>query len=289
MKLLHSKGAHVFFGDWDEAKGLALQQSLTDSSSSSSSGSGSGGSATFRRVDVRNHDQQLALFDDALSAHKNIDVAIQCAGVVEPGGWFEPKDLNLDTVRTDPVPLRENIEINLTSVLLFSRMALAYLSSSSSTSSSSESKSSSFSKSIVLTSSIAGITEAPGLFAYSSAKHGVVGTMRALRRFGPEKYGVRANVICPWATDTQILAGVKAAWEKQRMPMNTPEDVAKMILQCAADEKVNGRAVFVAGGRGYDTEEGIDRTLPEWLGKENAQVFLKGQEILGLGGDWVNK
>lgn len=145
-----------------------------------------------------------------------------------------------------------------------------------------------FSKSIVLTSSIAGITEAPGLFAYSAAKHGVIGIMRALRRFAPAKYGVRANAICPWATDTQLLAGVAPKWRKEKMPMNTPKDVALLILQCAADASLNGKAVFVAGGHGFDTEEGIDRTLPQWMGEENAKVFLRGQEILGLGDNWVD-
>lgn len=54
---------------------------------------------SFRQVDVRKHEMQLALFDDAHSAHKRVDVAIQCAGIIEPKGWFEPEDLNLETVR----------------------------------------------------------------------------------------------------------------------------------------------------------------------------------------------
>lgn len=139
-----------------------------------------------------------------------------------------------------------------------------------------------FSKSICLVSSIAGITEAPGLFAYSPAKHGVIGLMRALRPWAPVKYGVRANAICPWATDTQLLKGVKDMWVKEKLPMNTPLDVARIIVQCSADQSLNGTAMFVSGGRFFDTEEGVDRTLPQWLGEQNAREFLKGQEVLGL-------
>lgn len=106
--------------------------------------------------------------------------------------------------------------------------------------------------------------------------------MRALRPWAPVRYNVRANAICPWATDTQILAGVRKRWVEENMPLNQPEDVAKMILQCSADSKMNGRAVYVAGGRGFDTEEGHNRTLPQWLGEDNAKIWLKGQEILGL-------
>lgn len=166
-------------------------------------------------------------------------------------------------------------------------MALAYLRSNDGSSNGGSKTNEEFSKSIVLVSSIAGITEAPGLFAYSSAKHGVIGAMRSLRKFGPVKYGVRANAICPWATDTQLLSGVKEMWVREKMPMNTPADVARIIVQCAADGNINGAAVFVAGGRGFDTEEGIDRTLPQWMGEDNAQVFLRGQELLGLGKNWA--
>lgn len=64
--------------------------------------------------------------------------------------------------------------------------------------------------------------------------------------------------------------------------MNQPHDVAKIIVQCSADQSLNGTAIFVSGGKFFDTEEGVDRTLPQWLGEKNAQEFLKGQEVLGL-------
>jgi len=179
--------------------------------------------------------------------------------------------------------VKNNIEINLTSVVLFSRIALAYMKKKPQPQNSANGADG-FSKSIVLVSSIAGITEAPGLFAYSPAKHGVIGLMRALRPWAPAKYGVRANAICPWATDTQLLGGVRERWVKEEMPMNTPDDVARMIVQCAADKMLNGKAVFVAGGRGFDTEEGIERLQPEWMGKEISATFQRGQEILGLVG-----
>lgn len=93
VELLYDIGAHVFFGDWDEKKGRQLEQDLKSRTSKN------GGSVAFRQVDVRNHDMQLALFDDAHNAHNRVDVAIQCAGLIEPKGWFEPEDLNLKTVR----------------------------------------------------------------------------------------------------------------------------------------------------------------------------------------------
>ncbi len=52
------------------------------------------------KLDVRNYDSQLALFDLAFQAHGRVDVAISCAAVGEPGGWFEPENLNLESIRT---------------------------------------------------------------------------------------------------------------------------------------------------------------------------------------------
>ncbi|KAK3384814.1 hypothetical protein B0H63DRAFT_171750 [Podospora didyma] len=281
VTLLHALGAHVFFGDWDKTHGQKLEADLQARDSKT------GGSAHFSQLDVRNYHSQLALFDAAYQKHKQIDVAISCAAVKEPAGWFEPEVLDLETVRKEPTPINDSLEINLTSVLGFSRIALAYMKASSSNTTANN-DTTSFSKSIVLVSSIAGITEAPGLFAYSAAKHGVIGLMRALRPWAPVKYSVRVNAICPWATDTQLLSGVKDRWLVENMPINTPACVAKQIIQCTASPSLNGKAVFVTGGRGFDTEEGVERTQPQWMGEENARDFEKGQRILGLGGDWTS-
>ncbi|KAK3689961.1 hypothetical protein B0T22DRAFT_499519 [Podospora appendiculata] len=277
VTLLHELGSHVFFGDWSQEHGHKLEQDLL------AKGSANGGSVHFRQLDVRNYQAQLALFDAAHAQHGRVDAAISCAAVSEPGGWFEPQDLNLDTVRNEPTPITASVEINLTSVIHFTRLALAYMKPTTSLPPSSP-----FSKSITLISSIAGISPAPGLFSYSSAKHGIIGLTRALAPWAPVKYSIRANAICPWATDTQLLAGVKARWTAEKMPLNAPADVARYIVQCAADDGLNGKAVLVAGGRGFDTEEGIETTLGVWMGEENAVAFQRGQEILGLGDSWTN-
>ena len=106
--------------------------------------------------------------------------------------------------------------------------------------------------------------------------------MRALRPFTAPLYGVRVNVICPWATDTQLLSGVRDAWVKNDMPMNQPEDVARYIIQVTAEPSTHGKALFVTGGNAVDIEEGLNRTEPEWLGERNSRELNAGQVILGL-------
>lgn len=86
----------------------------------------------------------------------------------------------------------------------------------------------------------------------------------------------------PWATDTQLLSGVRAEWVKNNMPLNTPSDVAKYIIQVTAEPTTHGKALFVTGGNAVDIEEGLNRTEPTWLGEKNSRELNAGQAILGL-------
>ncbi|KAG5751164.1 hypothetical protein H9Q69_014269 [Fusarium xylarioides] len=151
VALLYERGAHVYFGDLDDVKGHGM------------------------KLDVRNYNEQLQLFKTPYEERGHIDIAISCAAVIEPNGWFGPDQLTLEAVETEPQPLKNTIDINLTSVVLFCRLAIAFMKTEKE-----QTKSNHFSKSIVLLSSIAGITEAAGLFAYSASKHGIIGLMRSL-------------------------------------------------------------------------------------------------------------
>jgi len=105
--------------------------------------------------------------------------------------------------------------------------------------------------------------------------------MRALRPYTPARFGVRVNTLAPWATDTQLLAGVRDEWVGAGMPINTPEEVARVMLQAATDPGLNGRGFFVGGGRCFDVEGRIDELRPQWMGSLTAQ-WERGQEILAL-------
>ncbi|KAI1027555.1 hypothetical protein LB504_011652, partial [Fusarium proliferatum] len=269
ISLLYERGAHVYFGDWDDARGQQLAGHLQSSKSSS------GGSVHFQKLDVRDYKAQLQLFKTPYEEKGHIDVAISSAAVIEPNGWFGTDQLTLEAVETEPEPLKNTIDINLTSVVVFCRLAIAFMKQDK------DPKTlNGFSKSIVLLSSIAGITEAAGLFSYSAAKHGVIGLMRSLRALATTKFNIRINTVCPWATDTQMIDNVRSIFEKHQLPFNTPNDVAQFILQLATDKSLNGKSVLVAGGRGFDTEEGIDRTMSEWFGPLTEE-FWRGQKVLG--------
>ncbi|KAF4943563.1 hypothetical protein FGADI_13321 [Fusarium gaditjirri] len=269
VSLLYERGAHIYVGDLDDVKGHRMVSHIQSSIPHS------GGSVHFQKLDVRNYNEQLQLFKTPYEERGHVDIAISCAAVTEPNGWFGSDQLSLEAVMTEPQPLKSAIDINLTSVVLFCRIAVAYMKANTDTANSTD-----FSKSIVLVSSIAGISEAAGLFAYSAAKHGIIGLMRSLRAMAVAKYNIRINVVCPWATDTQMIDNVRSMWEKHRLPLNAPNDVAQFITQLATDKSLSGKSVLVAGGRGFDTEEGIDRTMSEWFGPLT-EDFWRGQKVLG--------
>jgi hypothetical protein len=102
-----------------------------------------------------------------------------------------------------------------------------------------------------------------------------------------------------------MIAAYLHLFKKNGIPLNTPDDVALYTQQAACDPSLNGKNVYVGGGKGFDIEEGLDRTLPQWLGQENldgwklqADVFGKVSSALSelrynqlihvLQGDWLS-
>ena len=59
---------------------------------------------------------------------------------------------------------------------------------------------------IVNTASVAGLMPMPGMAAYSTTKHGVVGLSKSLRAEAAH-FGIRVSVLCPGVIRTQILEG----------------------------------------------------------------------------------
>jgi hypothetical protein len=85
----------------------------------------------------------------------------------------------------------------------------------------------------------------------------------------------RVNVIAPWATDTAMVKGHTHLFTENNIPLQSPDDVAVFAQYVTADPVINGKTVYVGGARGFDIEEGLDRTLPQWLGKVNADLWKR--------------
>lgn len=144
-------------------------------------------------------------------------------------------------------------------------------------------------RSLTLVSSCAGFKDTPGMFIYTAAKHGVLGLMRSLRPYLPVTHNIRVNTVSPWFTLSSITTGVQGQWKQAGLPVNEGLDVAKVMAGIAADGMSNGKNMYVAGKRAWETEEGLLRTEPQWLGEIPSAWLEKGQAVLGDGTKWIDK
>jgi NAD(P)-dependent dehydrogenase (short-subunit alcohol dehydrogenase family) len=117
--------------------------------------------------------------------------------------------------------------------------------------------------SIVITSSVVGLTSDAGICAYASAKHALVGLMRTLAKEAAPR-GIRVNTIHPGPVDNEFQHRIEVAAtgaDSQRaaalfdefIPLArhaTPDEVARAMLFLACDDSsfVTGATLAVDGG-----------------------------------------
>jgi NAD(P)-dependent dehydrogenase (short-subunit alcohol dehydrogenase family) len=142
----------------------------------------------------------------------------------------------------DPATFEQTLDVNLRGVFLCLRAELPELAPGGA---------------IVNMSSTAGLSGAPGMGAYSAAKHGVIGlTQTAALDYGPK--GIRVNAIAPGPILTEGGIGAASADIQQRaaelLPLKrlgTPDEVARVAAWLLSDAAsfVNGATISIDGGK----------------------------------------
>tara|TARA_B100001057_G_scaffold121304_1_gene120029 strand:+ start:12207 stop:12968 length:762 start_codon:yes stop_codon:yes gene_type:complete len=117
--------------------------------------------------------------------------------------------------------------------------------------------------SVIITSSIAGLTGAPRLAPYATSKHAVIGLMRsAAKEFAPE--GIRVNTVNPSPVKTRMMRSIEQGLSPDEpeqavqvltagIPMQRyaePQDIANLMLFLASDESafITGSVYSADGG-----------------------------------------
>lgn len=117
--------------------------------------------------------------------------------------------------------------------------------------------------SVIITSSVVGLTAAPNIAGYSTAKHAQVGLMRTLaRELAPR--GIRVNTIHPGPVDNEFQHRIEvvatgadrdaaAAIFDQMIPLArhaSPDEIARAMLFLASDDSsfMTGATLAVDGG-----------------------------------------
>jgi NAD(P)-dependent dehydrogenase (short-subunit alcohol dehydrogenase family) len=117
--------------------------------------------------------------------------------------------------------------------------------------------------SIVITSSVVGLTSEAGICAYATAKHALVGLMRTLAKETAPR-GIRVNTIHPGPVDNEFQHRIEIAAtgaDRDRaasifdelIPLArhaTPDEIARVMLFLASDESsfITGATLAVDGG-----------------------------------------
>ncbi|HAS39315.1 MAG TPA: short-chain dehydrogenase [Microscillaceae bacterium] len=225
--LAGSQGAKVIVSDVNQEGGEATVNEIIKN----------GGTASFIYCDVANKEDIKAIFAQTLSLHKKLDCLVNNAGI--------HGEVNLTHEYSDEM-YEKVVAINQTGVFYCMKEGLRILHEQGN------------GGSIVNVSSLAGISGARNLSAYTASKHAVVGlTKAAAQEYG--RFNIRINVICPAIIETpmadDLTMGDPASVEiiKQLIPMQRfgqPKEVAKSIVWLCSDDSsyINGQELRVDGG-----------------------------------------
>ncbi|KAF7557421.1 hypothetical protein G7Z17_g638 [Cylindrodendrum hubeiense] len=218
-KAFTEAGAFVTIGDYDEIAGKATEKEFSPN-------------AKFVKCDVRDWDDQVAVFDTALSVspQKSIDIVIANAGVVGAD------DLNtLEDPSKPPVkPNLRIIEVNLLGTAYTAKLALHYFRR--------QPQDSSRDRCLIIKGSVAAYADQPGSPQYNISKWGARGLFRNLRRTAWRE-GIRVNFTAPWYVRTPILSDrIIQYLESKGVNFATVDDCARAMLHIASDKEINGRA-----------------------------------------------
>jgi NAD(P)-dependent dehydrogenase (short-subunit alcohol dehydrogenase family) len=218
-----AEGAKVVCADIDEAAGKAAADEV-------------GGE--FIRVDVTSESDVQAMFAHAVQTYGGLNIAFNNAGI------SPPED---DSILTTRIEAWQRVqEVNLTSVYLCSKHAIAYMREHGG-------------GSVINTASfVAVLGSATSQISYTASKGGVLAMSRELGvQFARE--GVRVNALCPGPINTPLLKELfatdreRAARRLVHVPMGRfgePEEIAGAVAFLASDDAsfITASTFLVDGG-----------------------------------------
>ncbi|KXG53625.1 Short-chain dehydrogenase/reductase SDR [Penicillium griseofulvum] len=201
---------------------------------------------TFYQTDVRNYQQQAAVFERIFNAAGRIDFVFANAGRGDYTDFFAKCDAGIP-----PDPGSELVDINLNGALYTSYLAMHYFRRSP--------ESTKGYRNLILTSSIGGLYPCMLTPVYSSTKHALIGFTRSVgERLWEE--GVRVNALCPGVVETPLFsveAFMSIFPREVSIPMDVVIGVVSQLLSgadmvdakgmCVTGDEMHSRAVHISG------------------------------------------
>jgi 3-hydroxyacyl-CoA dehydrogenase / 3-hydroxy-2-methylbutyryl-CoA dehydrogenase len=227
VRMLASAGARVAIFDMAAERGGKLAAEL-------------GGNVLFANADVTSDESVKGAIQKAMEAFGGVNVAINCAGVGDPGKVFSKKG---------PMALgffSRVVQINLIGTFNVIRLAVEQMVKNTPNSDGETGV-------IINTASIAAFDGQVGQAAYGASKAGVVGLTLPVARECAD-YGIRVVTIAPGLFDTPMLAQlppeIKAALGKM-VPfprrLGNPVEYARLARHIIENAMLNGEVIRLDG------------------------------------------
>lgn len=224
---LVNKGARVAIIDVDADKGEKLAATI-------------GANAIFVKTDIISETDVRQAVQKIVEAFGKINVAVNCAGVVNPGKIIG---------RKGPISLEafnKVLQINLVGAFNVIRLAVEKMMNNTPDEDGERGV-------IINSASIAAFEGQIGQAAYSASKAGIVGMTLPIAREIAD-YGIRIVTIAPGIFDTPMMAGLPAAVKEdmaKTVPfprrLGKPEEFAKMVSYIIDNVMLNGCCIRLDG------------------------------------------
>jgi NAD(P)-dependent dehydrogenase (short-subunit alcohol dehydrogenase family) len=195
-----------------------------------------GATALALTADVSREADVAAAVERAAAELGGLRGVVTSAGIFRPGDYRPLAEVDLET-------FTRTLAVNLTGTFLAVKLALPHLLRAGGA--------------VVTVASTAGLRGHGIGSGYTASKGGVVALTRLLA-FQYGERGVRANCICPGATDTPMTGGVYRDPERARqvsrgIPLRRvaqPDEIGNAICYLLSDDAsyVNGQVIAVDGG-----------------------------------------
>jgi NAD(P)-dependent dehydrogenase (short-subunit alcohol dehydrogenase family) len=185
---------------------------------------------------------------DPASATNAISALVEAWGGIDVLVLNAGEGVAASITKTDDAMWDHTIELNLTAPFRFLRAAVSPM------------KEAGFGR-VVVVASLASLEGMPYVSAYTAAKHGVLGLVRAAAA-ELSLAGVTVNAVCPGFVDTPMtersLAAIMSNTGRTREQALTamlgeqprliaPREVADEVMRCIDDATVNGQAIIIDG------------------------------------------
>lgn len=108
--------------------------------------------------------------------------------------------------------------------------------------------------------------------------------MRSMRGVVYKRDGVRVNSVCPGMTESAMTTNTIGRFREKGLHTQTSDDVAKFVVGLGVEKEMNGKAVYVEGGRGWEFEDEYMGGMEGWLGEEPTRFLRENKKFVDEGG-----